>query len=194
MVILNPLEPWPGELVLEAAARNDVRVITRVVDYGGLFWGDLRPRHADGRARPPPVPPGRLDRAPGREKLERLRPLGERAGPQPDPARLRLEPLAPGRRLRAPTLIQEAGAGRDLDRGEARRARRARPPTPARPEPRSSRSARSATTPARCASRAPAPTTRAATPPTAGRLSDDLVDAGAALRDRPRAGPRAGVS
>ena len=23
MVILNPLEPWPGELVLEAAARED---------------------------------------------------------------------------------------------------------------------------------------------------------------------------
>ena len=43
MVILNPLEPWPGELCLDAAARNDVKVITRVVDYGGLFWGDLRP-------------------------------------------------------------------------------------------------------------------------------------------------------
>ena len=43
MIILNPLEPWPGELCLDAAARHDVKVITRVVDYGGLFWGDLRP-------------------------------------------------------------------------------------------------------------------------------------------------------
>ena len=41
MVILNPLEPWPGELCLGAAAEHDVRVITRVVDYGGLFWGDV---------------------------------------------------------------------------------------------------------------------------------------------------------
>src|SRR5918994_4931196 len=35
MVILNPLEPWPGELVLDAAREHDVRLITRVVDYGG---------------------------------------------------------------------------------------------------------------------------------------------------------------
>src|SRR5918999_4131843 len=39
MVILNPLEPWPGELCLDAAAEHGVRVLTRVVDYGGLFWG-----------------------------------------------------------------------------------------------------------------------------------------------------------
>ena len=44
MVILNPLEPWPGELPLEAVALHDVGVITRVVDYGGLLWGDLTPR------------------------------------------------------------------------------------------------------------------------------------------------------
>ena len=37
MLILNPLEPWPGELALPAAAEHGVRVITRVVDYGGLF-------------------------------------------------------------------------------------------------------------------------------------------------------------
>ena len=39
MLILNPLEPWPGELALPAAAEQGVRVITRVVDYGGLFCG-----------------------------------------------------------------------------------------------------------------------------------------------------------
>src|SRR4029077_518209 len=43
MIILNPLEPWPGELCLDAAARAGVKLLTRVVDYGGLFWGDLRP-------------------------------------------------------------------------------------------------------------------------------------------------------
>ena len=45
MVILNPLEPWPGELCLAAAERHDVKLITRVVDYGGLFWDDVRPGH-----------------------------------------------------------------------------------------------------------------------------------------------------
>ena len=45
MVILNPLEPWPGELVLPAAERHDVDVITRVVDYGGLFHDDVLPGH-----------------------------------------------------------------------------------------------------------------------------------------------------
>ena len=63
MIILNPLEPWPGELVLDAAARHEVKVITRVVDYGGLFWDDLRPGHGAGRRRPPRLPPGGLDRA-----------------------------------------------------------------------------------------------------------------------------------
>jgi hypothetical protein len=36
MVILNPFEPWPGELA-STRRRHDVRVITRVVDYGGIF-------------------------------------------------------------------------------------------------------------------------------------------------------------
>src|SRR3954454_7859725 len=34
MIILNPFEPWPGELAVAAAPENGVRVITRVVDYG----------------------------------------------------------------------------------------------------------------------------------------------------------------
>ena len=57
MIILNPLEPWPGELCLDAAARHEVKVITRVVDYGGLFWGDLRPGHGAG-AGPTTAPSG----------------------------------------------------------------------------------------------------------------------------------------
>lgn len=45
MVILNPLEPWPGRLGLDAASKFDVRLMTRVVDHGGLFHGDVRPGH-----------------------------------------------------------------------------------------------------------------------------------------------------
>ncbi len=78
MVILNPLEPWPGELCLDAAARHEVKVLTRVVDYGGLFWGDLRPgmelAERDHRAF---RPAGWIEA--GLEKLERLLPIAERA-------------------------------------------------------------------------------------------------------------------
>ena len=42
MLILNPLEPWPGSLALPACDRNHVQVIARVVDYGGLFHDDLQ--------------------------------------------------------------------------------------------------------------------------------------------------------
>lgn len=45
MLILNPFEPWPGSLALDACAAHDVDVIARVVDYGGLFWDDVRPGH-----------------------------------------------------------------------------------------------------------------------------------------------------
>ncbi len=45
MIILGPLEPWPGELCLDAAATAGVDVITRVVDYGGLLFDDLPPDH-----------------------------------------------------------------------------------------------------------------------------------------------------
>ncbi len=45
MIILNPLEPWPGKLVLPAAVKYDVNLITRVVDYGGLFHDDVKPGH-----------------------------------------------------------------------------------------------------------------------------------------------------
>ena len=45
MVILNPLEPWPGQNVLNSAKANGVDLLTRVVDYGGLFHGDMKPGH-----------------------------------------------------------------------------------------------------------------------------------------------------
>jgi len=45
MLILNPLEPWPVGLVLPACAQHNVKVLTRVVDYGGVFHGDLVADH-----------------------------------------------------------------------------------------------------------------------------------------------------
>jgi aryl-alcohol dehydrogenase-like predicted oxidoreductase len=108
MIILNPLEPWPGELCLDAARAHDVRTITRVVDYGGLFWDDVAPgqrfRERDHRLF---RPAGWIEA--GRERLERMRPIAERHG-------LTTLQLAAQWNLAhetvacvVPTLIQEAG-------------------------------------------------------------------------------------
>src|SRR3954453_3630170 len=76
MVILNPLEPWPGELVLPACAQHGVKVITRVVDYGGLFHGDpIGLGERDHRAF---RPAGWIEA--GQEKIERMRPIAQRQG------------------------------------------------------------------------------------------------------------------
>src|SRR5215212_4124349 len=108
MVILNPLEPWPGELVLDAARHHEVELITRVVDYGGLFHDDVLPGHAFPRYDHRGFrPAGWVER--GRERLDRMRPIA---------AAHRLTMLqlacqwnlahAPVRCV-APTLIQEEG-------------------------------------------------------------------------------------
>jgi aryl-alcohol dehydrogenase-like predicted oxidoreductase len=110
MIILNPLEPWPGELCLDAAAAEHVKVITRVVDYGGLFFDDVLPGqelaaqdHRSFR------PPGWIEH--GRERMERMRPIADGAG-------LTMIQLACQWNLAhapvacvAPTLIQEIGPG-----------------------------------------------------------------------------------
>jgi aryl-alcohol dehydrogenase-like predicted oxidoreductase len=109
MIILNPLEPWPGELCLDAAAARDINVITRVVDYGGLFFDDLVPGqemvrqdHRGFR------PPGWIEA--GRARLNNMRPIAERHD-------LTLLQLACQWNLAhaavqtvVPTLIQEAGS------------------------------------------------------------------------------------
>lgn len=41
MLILNPLEPWPTNLLLPACREHGFKVMTRVVDYGGVFHDDL---------------------------------------------------------------------------------------------------------------------------------------------------------
>ena len=109
MVILNPLEPWPGELVLSACEKAGVRVITRVVDYGGLFWGDLEPatplhEHDHRRFRPQ----GWIER--GRERIERLRPFAAEAGLTPLQLACHWNLAHPAVQCVAPTLIQEAGS------------------------------------------------------------------------------------
>src|SRR5438309_5479882 len=109
MIILGPLEPWPGEMVLAPAAANGVSVITRVVDHGGVFHDDVldeddfvehdhRRFRAAGWAQH------------GRERLERMRPYAQRHGL----TMLQLACVwnlaqAPVRCV-APTLIQEGGA------------------------------------------------------------------------------------
>jgi aryl-alcohol dehydrogenase-like predicted oxidoreductase len=108
MVILNPFEPWPGELCLDAAAGADVRVITRVVDYGGLFWDDVTPDtelpRGDHRAF---RPEGWI--AEGRAKLERLRPLAERTRLTPMQLACQWNLSHDAVSCVVPTLIQELG-------------------------------------------------------------------------------------
>jgi aryl-alcohol dehydrogenase-like predicted oxidoreductase len=108
MLILNPLEPWPVGLVLPACEKHGVKVLTRVVDYGGLFHGDLVEGHVfkagDHRAY---RPEGWVER--GLEKIERMRPIGEKHG-------LTLLEFAsiwnlsqPAVRSLVPTFMQEVG-------------------------------------------------------------------------------------
>jgi aryl-alcohol dehydrogenase-like predicted oxidoreductase len=110
MIILNPFEPWPGELSLAAAAAHEVRVITRVVDYGGLFWDDVTPE-----TELPPAdhrnfrPEGWI--AEGRAKLDRLRPIAERAGLTPMQLACQWNLAHDAVECVVPTLIQEAGEG-----------------------------------------------------------------------------------
>jgi aryl-alcohol dehydrogenase-like predicted oxidoreductase len=108
MIILNPMEPWPGELCLDAARRHDVELIARVVDYGGLFWGDVLSedelRKDDHRSF---RPAGWLEQ--GRQKLERMRPVAERHGLTTMQLAAQWDLAHAPVRCVAPTLIQEAG-------------------------------------------------------------------------------------
>jgi aryl-alcohol dehydrogenase-like predicted oxidoreductase len=87
-----------------------VNLITRVVDYGGLFHDDVLPGHAfpqhDHRTF---RPDGWIEA--GRDKLERMRPIAEDAGltllQLACQWNLAQEPV----RCAAPTLIQEPGPG-----------------------------------------------------------------------------------
>jgi aryl-alcohol dehydrogenase-like predicted oxidoreductase len=108
MIILNPLEPWPGELCLDAAAAAEVEVITRVVDYGGLFFDDvlpgqeLLPRDHRGFR-----PAGWIEA--GRERIDAMRPIAERAGLTMIQLASQWNLAHPAVSCVVPTLIQETG-------------------------------------------------------------------------------------
>jgi aryl-alcohol dehydrogenase-like predicted oxidoreductase len=110
MVILNPFEPWPAELALPAAERHGVRLITRVVDFGGIFHGDVKPGHEfakhDHRGF---RPDGWVEL--GVAKLEQLRPIAERHGLTTLQLACAWNLAQPAVACVAPTLIQEIGEG-----------------------------------------------------------------------------------
>jgi aryl-alcohol dehydrogenase-like predicted oxidoreductase len=110
MIILNPLEPWPGELCLGAAAKARVKVITRVVDYGGLFFDDVLPGqelhphdHRSFR------PPGWIET--GRERLDAMRPIAQRNGLTTIQLACQWNLAHESVACVVPTLIQEVGSG-----------------------------------------------------------------------------------
>jgi aryl-alcohol dehydrogenase-like predicted oxidoreductase len=110
MLILNPLEPWPGELALPAAAAHDVKVLTRVVDYGGIFHDDLRPGLPMGeRDHRGFRPAGWIDR--GVARLDRLRPIAERHGLTLLQLAAQFNLAHPAVASVVPTLIQESWDG-----------------------------------------------------------------------------------
>ncbi len=134
MVILNPLEPWPGELVLDAAAAKDVKVLTRVVDYGGLFWGDLSPRtpigeHDHRRFRPA----GWIDA--GLERIGRMDSIRAETGLTPMQLACQWNLAHPAVECVVPDVDPGGRSPCAPDRGQAPRARGAsgRPATAPRP-------------------------------------------------------------
>jgi aryl-alcohol dehydrogenase-like predicted oxidoreductase len=119
MIILNPFEPWPGELCLDAAVKQSIEVITRVVDYGGLFWDDVTPDtelpEGDHRGF---RPEGWI--AEGRAKLDRLRPIAAAAELTPMQLACQWNLGHDAVECVVPTLIQEAGdAARPIEEKRA---------------------------------------------------------------------------
>ena len=108
MIILGPLEPWPGELVTGAAQANDVKLITRVVDYGGVLFDDLVPGQElapqDHRAF---RPAGWIED--GRRRLETMRPIAERAALTTIQLACQWNLAHAAVQCVVPTLIQESG-------------------------------------------------------------------------------------
>ncbi|HEY3900113.1 MAG TPA: aldo/keto reductase [Chthoniobacter sp.] len=109
MIILSPMEPWPGSYCLPAAEQNGVKIITRVVDHGGIFHDDVKPGHKFGERDHRTFRPAGWVEA-GSQKLDRMRPIAEKHG-------LTMLQLAclwnlghrPVQSV-IPTLIQEVGA------------------------------------------------------------------------------------
>ncbi len=109
MVILNPLEPWPGRRVLPIAQEFGVDLITRVVDYGGMFHDDVKPGHEfTGHDHRTYRMEGWIEQ--GNEKIDKMRSIAEKY----DLSMLQFSCVwnlsqSPVKCV-APTFIQEAGA------------------------------------------------------------------------------------
>jgi aryl-alcohol dehydrogenase-like predicted oxidoreductase len=109
MIILNPLEPWPGSLCLPAAVQHGVNIVTRVVDHGGLFHDDVKPGHRFGAQDHRAFRPAGWVEA-GHAKIDQMRAIARKHG-------LSLLQLAclwnlsqPAVQSVVPTLIQETDA------------------------------------------------------------------------------------
>lgn len=119
MIILNPFEPWPGRLVLPACERHDVKVLARVVDFGGVFHGDV-PDEAD-----LPQQDHRAFRPAGwvaaaRRQLAQVLPIAERHGLTPLQLACQWTLAQPQVAAVVPTLIQEPGpAARPVEQKRA---------------------------------------------------------------------------
>lgn len=110
MIILNPNEPWPGRTMLPMANEYGVDLVTRVVDYGGIFHDDVKPGHffKEGDHRTYRAE-GWVES--GCEKIEKMREVAKKY----EVTMLQLACLynlsqAPVKST-APTFIQEAGEG-----------------------------------------------------------------------------------
>ena len=110
MIILNPFEPWPGSLVLPAAEKHGVRILTRVVDYGGVFHDDVKPGHQYGQGDHRAYrPAGWIQSA--NDKLDQLRPIIRKYGITPLQFACGWCLQQPGVASVVPTLIQEVASG-----------------------------------------------------------------------------------
>ena len=108
MIILNPLEPWPGSMAVPAAVQCGVDLITRVVDYGGIFHDDVKPGHTFGpKDHRTFRPEGWVER--GSEKLDAMRDIAERHGVSMLQLACLWNLAHPNVKSVVPTLIQEVG-------------------------------------------------------------------------------------
>jgi len=108
MVIFSPFEPWPAKYYLKAAEKHNVKIMTRVVDFGGIFFDDVKPGHQFARMDHRTYrPAGWVEE--GVAKLEKIRPYATKHG-------LTMFQLAavwnlshPAVHSVVPTIIQEIG-------------------------------------------------------------------------------------
>ena len=190
MLILNPLEPWPGELALPAAAKHDVQVLARVVDYGGLFHDASCDESVLAAPDHRPFRPAGWVEA-GRARLERVRPIAERHGLTLLQLACQWNARARGGRVRGADA--DPGAGRDAQPVEDKRAELAALPARVVLTRRGGRRdrARSATTPGCMALKGGSPDHEGDERADPWPLDERLRRSRPALRHRPRARPRA---